>query len=293
MALVTMKEMLDDARQRKYAIGAFDVCNYEMIKALVDVAEELNSPVILSALMPDLAGDRLDYFMAMANVAAQKAGVPVCIHYDHAEDFGDIKRAIDIGFTSVMYDGSKQKFDDNAANTKQVCDYAKKFGVTVEAELGYVTDVDIDHSETRTTNAEETHDANDTLTNAKEVEKFIEVTGVDALAVAIGTAHGIYKSEPKLDFDRLKEINDISSVPLVLHGGSGTPDEGIKKTIQMGICKINIFSEIIIALNTELKRTLENINMRTWPIEVFRKPTAAMEKVMREKIILFGSDNKA
>ncbi len=297
MALVTMKEMLEDARKRKYAIGSFDVSNCEMIRAVVDVAEELKSPVILSALEVDILGKGLDYFMAMAKVAAETASVPVCIHLDHAVKLELIKKVIEKGFTSVMYDGSKLPFEENMKNTKEACEYAHKLGITVEAELGHVTDAIAGSGESSMLDKDSVHkDENpeDYLTDPNEVIKFIEMTNVDALAVAIGTAHGVYATTPKLDFKRLYEINKISKVPLVLHGGSGTPNEDIKKTIELGICKINIFSEVLYAFNTSMKETLNNLeNMSSWPCVVFEKPIKAMEEMVANKILLFGSDNKA
>lgn len=294
MALVTMKEMLEDARRRKYAVAAFDVGNYEMIKSVVETAEELNAPVIISALKPDIIGKNLDYYAAMTKVAAAITKTPVCLHLDHAEDFNDIKRVIDYGFSSVMYDGSKLSFEENAKNTKQVSDYAKKFGITVEAELGHVTDAIAGSRESSLSHDAVVDDVHDFLTDSKEVKRFIEITNVDALAIAIGTAHGVYISKPELDFDRLAEINDISVIPLVLHGGSGTPNDAVKKSIRLGICKINIYSEILSAFNTELRNTLNRLeNMSSWPGVVYKKPMEALKDKVREKIMLFGSDGKA
>lgn len=297
MALVTMKEMLEDARQRKYAVGAFDVSNYEMIRATVEVAEELKAPVILSVLQPDIEGVGLDYFAAMLKVAATTAKVPVCIHLDHAVEFESIKRVIDYGFSSVMYDGSVLPFEENAKNTKEVCDYAHKLGITVEAELGHVTDAIAGCGEGAMLKPEDCNvveDPEEHLTNPDEVKRFIEITDVDALAVAIGTAHGVYTSKPKMHFDRLDEINRISRVPLVLHGGSGTPDMDIKRTIELGICKINIFSEVLYAFNTTMKSTLDNLNnMSSWPILVYEEPIKAMKAMIEKKIVLFDSNGKA
>lgn len=288
MALVNLNEILKDAREKKYAVGAFDVSNYEMVRAVVEVAEEQKSPVILMGLKPDLEGIGMDYFMAMTKLAAEKASVPVCIHLDHATNLELIKRAIDFGFTSVMYDGSVLPLDENIENTRKVCELAHKKGVTVEAELGHVGDGIVGCSET------DLHqDPKSTLTVPEEMRIFIDKTDVDALAVAVGTAHGVYVSEPKLDFERLITLNSISSVPLVLHGGSGTPEEGVKKLIELGICKINIFSEVLDAYYSEMKTLLNSKDhMAIWPCVANENPIASMKRVIRNKIILFGSNNR-
>jgi ketose-bisphosphate aldolase len=286
-----MNPILKDARQRKYAIAAFDVCNYEMIKCVVEAAEELRSPVILSALKVDIVGHDIEYFMALCENAAKWATVPVAIHLDHSTEQKEIERAILHGFSSVMYDGSSLPFDENAYNTAKAAEFAHKHGVSIEAELGHVTNAIAGDGES---GAFEDGEVADWLTDPHEVETFVERTGVDALAVAVGTAHGVYRSAPKLDFERLEEINRISKVPLVLHGGSGTPDELIKKSIQLGVCKINIFSELLYAFNNTMKDTLNALdNLSSWPSVVYKEPKQAMTRVVKEKILLFGSDNKA
>lgn len=294
MSIVTMKEMLEDARNNHYAVGAFDVSNYEMIRSVVDVAEEEKAPVILSALKVDIEGKGLDYFMAMAKTAAENAKVPVAIHLDHATDFDLIRRTIEYGFSSVMYDGSVLPFEENIQNTKQVCEYAHSHGVTVEAELGHVADAIAGNSDAVQSVQDVEEKVSDGLTKPEDVEIFLDQTGVDALAVAIGTAHGVYISKPVLDFERLKQINAVSRVPLVLHGGSGTPDADIQKAISLGICKINIFSEVLAAFHTELKETLLSLsNMSAWPSVVYQKPVEKMRDKIREKIQLFHSNNRA
>ncbi len=293
--LVTMSEMLKDAREKKYAIPAFDVSNYEMIKAVIDVCEEERSPALFMCLKADMENKGIDFLVSMIKTAAEKYTVPVCIHLDHATDFEDIKQAIDAGFTSVMYDGSVLPFEQNAENTKKVVDYAHKFGVSVEAELGHVCDAIAGTGEDAmmgNTDAKE-ENPEDSLTDPKEVEKFIEITNVDALAVAVGTAHGVYRSTPTLRLDRLDEINKISKAPLVLHGGSGTPDDQVKEAISLGITKINIFSEVLNGLNTGLKDKLNDIqNMSMWPVFVYEEANARMREVIRNKIRTFGSNGR-
>jgi ketose-bisphosphate aldolase len=224
--------------------------------------------------------------------ASEIYDIPVCIHLDHATDITDIKNAIDAGFTSVMYDGSVLSYEENAKNTKEVVEYAHKFGVSVEAELGHVTDAIAGTGESLITGTTD-KDVEDCLTDVSEVVKFVEYTNVDCLAVAIGTAHGVYVSTPVLQFDRLDEINKVSKCPLVLQGGSGTPDDDEKKVISLGITKINIFSEVLNALNTDLRDKLTTIeNMAMWPIFVNEKGVLQMKEVIRHKIRTFGSNNR-
>lgn len=293
--LITMKEMLADARAKKYAIPAFDVSNYEMIKAVIDVCEEERSPAMFMCLKADMGNKGIEFITAMVNEAAKHYTVPVCLHLDHATDFADIKEAIDHGFSSVMYDGSVLPFEQNAENTKIVCDMAHAKGVSVEAELGHVCDAIAGTGEDAmmgNTDAKE-ENPEDSLTDPLEVEKFVAYTNVDALAVAVGTAHGVYRSTPTLRLDRLDEINKISKCPLVLHGGSGTPDDQVKKAIELGITKINIFSEVLNGLNTGLRDKLNSIqNMSMWPVYVYETANERMREVIRNKIRTFGSNGR-
>lgn len=280
--------MLTLAREGHYAVGAFDVSNLEMVRAVVEVAEEERAPVILMGLKPDLEGDGIDYFMALTKLAAEKATVPVCIHLDHATDFDDIKRAIEAGFTSVMFDGSVLPLEENIEGTKAVVDLAHKYNVTVEAELGHVGDGIVGSSET-----EGYEGAKGVLTVPDEMQRFIAETGVDTLAVAVGTAHGVYISEPKLDLKRLETLNSLSSVPLVLHGGSGTPEDAIRSAIALGISKINIYSEVLNGYYSTLREFLNSTdNMSVWPCKANKEPVEAMKKVIRQKMRLFNSNNR-
>lgn len=293
MALVNLKDMLEKARNEKYAIPAFDVSNHDMAIAVINAAEELRSPVILMGLKPDLEGDKIDYLMPGLKLMSERASVPVAIHLDHATEFSLIKKAIDSGFTSVMFDGSVLPFDENVKRTKEVVDYARKFNVTVEAELGHVGDGIVGCSETGVEGKGTIDNPEDHLTIPEEMEAFIDQTGVDTLAVAIGTAHGVYVKEPILDLKRLEVLNNLSSVPLVMHGGSGTPEEALEKSIELGICKINIFSEILTGFFTALKEGLnKQDNMAIWPSIAYKKPYDAMKEVVREKILLFKSNDR-
>ena len=284
--LVTIKEMLADAREKKYAIPAFDISNYEMMKAVLEACEEEKSPALLMGLGVDLQGRNMSLLTSMVKSASDYFNIPVCFHLDHATDLNFIKKAIDNGFSSVMYDGSVLPFNENALKTAEVVKYAHQKGVTVEAELGHVGNASVGSiSETGTD-----VDPGESLTVPEEVSKFVEITDVDALAVAIGTAHGVYKKTPELRIDRLDEITAVCDRPLVLHGGSGTPDDQMKNAITHGITKINIYSDVLYALNQGLKNTLNNIsNPSTWPFIVYEDAMKLMKEVVREKIRTFGS----
>ncbi|MBQ8868133.1 MAG: class II fructose-bisphosphate aldolase [Oscillospiraceae bacterium] len=284
--LVSMKEMLADARKNHYALPAFDVSNYEMMKAVLDACEEEGSPALLMGLGVDLGGRAMDLMASMVASASKFYSIPVCFHLDHATDFELIKRAIDAGFSSVMYDGSVLDFENNAKNTAEVTKYAHAHGITVEAELGHVGNASVGSiSETGTDT-----DPGETLTVPEEVAKFVEITDVDALAVAIGTSHGVYQKTPELRIDRLDEIMAVCDRPLVLHGGSGTPDDQMQNAIHHGITKINIYSDVVGALNKGLKDKLNNIdNPSTWPFLVFEDARVMMKEVVKNKLRTFGS----
>ena len=287
--LVSIKEILADAKKNHYAIPAFDVSNYEMMKAVLEVCEEERSPALLMALGVDLVGKGLPLLASMVKEASNYFNIPVCLHLDHATDFEFIKKAIDAGFSSVMYDGSVLDFENNAKNTAEVTKYAHAHGISVEAELGHVGNASVGSvSETGSDT-----DPGETLTVPEEVARFIEITDVDALAVAIGTSHGVYQKTPSLRIDRLDEITAVCDRPLVLHGGSGTPDDQMQNAIYHGITKINIYSDVVGALNKGLKEKLNTIdNPSTWPFIVFEDARVMMKDVIRDKIRKFGSNGR-
>lgn len=286
----TLSEMLKDAREKKYAVPAFDVSNYEMIKAVIEVCEEERSPALFMCLKADLQKKGIGFLSAMLKEAERAYSVPVCIHLDHATDKKDIIEAIDYGFSSVMYDGSTLTFEKNAENTADIVEYAHARGVSVEAELGHVGDA-VPGTVEALAGPEE--DPEDSLTIPEEVEKFIRQTKVDALAVAVGTSHGVYRKTPQLAFDRLAEINRISESPLVIHGGSGTPDDQMIKAISLGITKVNIYSEVLYGLNSGLKDKLNQIeNLSMWPVYVYEEANKRMREVIRNKIRTFGSNGR-
>ena len=287
--LVTMKEMLEDAKKNKYAIPAFDISNYEMMRAVLDVCEEERSPALLMCLSVDLEGKGMDILPKMVKAASEFYTIPVCFHLDHALDFEYIKKAIDAGFSSVMFDGSTLPFEENLQKTAEITNYAHAKGVTVEAELGHVGNAMVGNENDSVHN----EDPEDSLTLPSEAEKFVKETQVDALAIAIGTAHGVYQKTPTLRIDRLDEIVKATNIPLVLHGGSGTPDDQMQNAIKHGITKINIFSDVVGALNRGLISKLNNIkNPSTWPAFVFEEARVEMRKAIREKIRVFGSNNR-
>lgn len=293
MPLVSSKEILQKARDGRYAVAMFDVCNYEMIRGIADAAEEAGAPVMLGALKPDLEGQGLEYIMSMARVAAENSSTPVAIHLDHATDLEAIKRVIEAGFNSVMIDASSRTFDENVQIVREVVDYAHARNVTVEAELGHVPDAIAGTGEAAS-QGDVIVDPEDCLTQPEDVIEFVKQTGVDALAVAIGTAHGSYVSTPELHIDLLKEINAVSKASLVLHGGSGTPEDQIQAAIENGITKINVFTDILIAYYSELRTGLSGSdNMGKWPVFVNQKPIEQMKAVARDKIRQFGSAGKA
>ena len=287
MSLVNLKEMLQDASRGKYAVGMFDVSDLEMIRAVVEEADALRSPVMLGALAPDLEGDRLDYWFALAKMAAEKASVPVCIHLDHANTLDQVMRAANVGFTSVMLDASASPFEENISRSREVVDAVKSRGITVEAELGHVGNGWVG-------SGEGSESGPDMLTEPEKVGEFVERTQVDALAVSIGTAHGVYIKAPELDIARLDKIKSYSDIPLVLHGGSGTPEDQMNQAIAHGICKVNIYSELLTAWNTAMLNELKQLpHMAAWPAVLRKKPDAAMREVIRQKIKFFGSNGKA
>ncbi|NLM45714.1 MAG: class II fructose-1,6-bisphosphate aldolase [Firmicutes bacterium] len=284
MSLVTLKEVLQEAERGGYAVGAFNTNNMEILQAIMETAEEERAPVILQASQGAIKYAGLPYITAMVRAAAAAATVPVVLHLDHGTSFEQAMLCLRHGFTSVMFDGSKYALADNIAQTQRVAEVAHAMGVSVEGELGKIggTEDDISVDE---------RDA--FFTDPAEAEQFVAATGVDALAVAIGTAHGPYKGEPSLDFDRLAAIRDRVQVPLVLHGASGVPAESIRRAISLGVRKINIDTDIRQAFARAVKQVLQDSPAEYDPRKILGPAKAAMKEVIREKIRLFGSAGKA
>ncbi|MBU3874577.1 tagatose-bisphosphate aldolase subunit GatY [Faecalicatena sp. AGMB00832] len=247
MPLVTTKELLLDAQENGYAIGAFNVENMEMVQAVAAAAEELRSPVIMQTTPSTVKYADLEIFYANVKAAAEKMSVPIVIHLDHGSSFELAMRAYRAGYTSIMIDGSHGTWEENIAVSRAVVDACHPAKIPVEAELGKVGGKEDDL---------EAGDGNP-YTDPIDAARFVELTEVDSLAVAIGTAHGVYKGTPKLDLDRLSEIRKKVSIPLVLHGTSGVPDETVRECIKRGICKVNYATDLRIAFTKGVRSVLD------------------------------------
>lgn len=280
--LVTTKEMLLKAQKGNYAVGAFNVENMEMVMAVIAAAEELNAPVIMQTTPSTVKYSGLDYYLANVATAAKNAKVPVAMHLDHGSSFSLAMQALRQGYTSIMIDGSHSVFEENIAITKSVVDACKPSNIPVEAELGKVG------------GKEDDLDGGDGgYTDPKEALEFVQKTGVNSLAVAIGTAHGVYKGEPKLDLDRLVEIRKVVDVPLVLHGASGLSEEAVKESIKRGICKVNFATELRIAYTDGVKELLEE---KPETIDPKKYGVVGIEKVkelVKNRMMMCGCQNQA
>lgn len=284
MPLVPVHELLHKADQENYAVGAFNANNMEIIQAIVEAAELERSPVIMQASQGAISYAGLDYITRMVEIAARAASVPVALHLDHGTDFSQVIQCIRSGFTSVMYDGSKLSLEDNIAMTRKVLDIARPINVSVEAELGKIGGTE-DHVHV------EERDA--MFTDPDEARYFVEQTGIESLAIAIGTAHGQYKGEPKLDFDRLQRIKSLVNIPLVLHGSSGVPDDAVRRAIRLGICKVNIDTNIREAFVGKMREVMADKPSEIDPRKILGPARQATVEIIREKIRVFGSNGRA
>jgi len=304
--LVNNKDLLVPASRKGYAVGAFNINNLEALLAVSEAAVEEKSPVIVAVTPSAIKYAGLAYLSEIVKTAAKSVPVPMSLHLDHGEDFETVSKCVGAGFTSVMIDGSFLKFDENVALTKRVVDSAHPKGVAVEAELGRLAGV-----EEKTVEEKEA-----VLTDPDAAKEFVKKTGVDALAVAIGTSHGAYKfkAEPKLDFERLRQIREKVSVPLVLHGASsvpqwiiekavkygaelagakGIPEEHIKKAISFGIAKVNIDTDLRLAFTATVREVLAKSPKEFDPRKILGPAKEAMKEVVKGKMRLFGSSGKA
>lgn len=283
MPLVTSKQMLLDAQKGQYAVGAFNVENMEMVIAVIQAAEELNAPVILQTTPSTVKYAGLEYYLANVKAAAEKVSVPVAMHLDHGSSFELAMQALRTGYTSIMIDGSHEAYDANIEVSKRVVDTCAPSGIPVEAELGKVGGKEdgLDGGE------------GSAYTDPQQAKEFAEKTGIDSLAIAIGTAHGLYQGEPKLDLERLSEIAEVVSIPLVLHGASGVPDETVKKAIARGICKVNYATELRIAYSEGVKEILaqapDTIDPKKYGTSGIRK----VKQFVMEKMMTCGCVGKA
>lgn len=280
--LVTMKEILKNAKEKKYAVGAFNVPNLESIQAVISAAEELQVPVILQHAevhenlisLQEIGPIMLDY--------AKRASVPVCVHLDHGASFDMCIQAIRLGFTSIMYDASAKSYEENFEETKEIVKIAHAVDVSVEAELGHIFTSAVGGGEGRgAVGAEDFESLNDCYTDPITAKNFVEGTGVDALAISFGTTHGVYLTEPKLDLNRITEIKDQIDIPFVMHGGSGVSEEDFKTAIRNGITKINYYTYGAMAGGNKIQEILnENKNEKVF----FHDLIAAGKEAIKEDV---------
>ncbi|MDD3360300.1 MAG: class II fructose-bisphosphate aldolase [Hespellia sp.] len=282
MPLQTSKKMLLDAQAGGYAVGAFNVENMEMVKAVIKAAEELKAPVMLQTTPSTIKYGTVETFAAIVAAEAGKATVPVCLHLDHGSSYELAKQCLESGYTSVMIDGSKEELEGNIAVSKMVVDEAKKYDIPVEAELGKVGGKE-DDLEVEV----------DTNTDPQEAVEFVEKTGIDSLAVAIGTAHGFYVGTPVLDKNRLDEIKKLVSIPLVLHGASGIADEEVSDCVSRGICKVNFATELRVAYTDAIKKLIVE-KPETFDPKAFGKVgMEAVTELVKNRMKVCGCDGKA
>lgn len=280
--LATGKQILDAARAGNYAVGAFNCHTLDMISAVVDVATAEKAPVIVQFTEGSVKTNGWDYVSTVARQAAINAPVPVAIHLDHGSSFEAVLRAIRHGFTSVMIDGSELPYAQNVALTRRVVEAAHAAGVSVEAEIGHVGGVEDDQGS-----------VDGWMTEPADAEQFWQDAGMDYLATAFGTAHGFYKEEPKLDLDRVSLIARRVHIPLVMHGGSGVPDEQVLAAIARGICKFNVATELKDAWARALRTFLNDNPDEMDPRRVMAPSRTAVQGVVRDKIRLTGSAGRA
>ncbi len=277
--LVNLNEVLKKAQKEKYAVGLFNTTDTDMLQAVIEAAEESRSPVILGTAEVLLPYGELKLIAPSVIAAAKRASVPVVVHYDHGLTFERCLEALQLGFSSVMFDGSAKAYGQNIEETKEIVKIAHAFGASVEGEIGHVGEA-----------AQGDESLENMYTTIAEAKEYLENTGVDALAVAIGSAHGVYKKKPKLNIERLKEIADAVSVPLVLHGGSGLSDDDFKNTIREGIAKVNIFTDLCLAGERAMKDGAEK---KLGYLETRNLKVEYIKEAVKHKMSLFGSVNKA
>ena len=283
--LVNMNDVLYDAKKGKYAVGLFNAVNLELARGIIAAAEQTGSPVIMGTaevLFPYGPLEEVSYYLLPM---AKKANVPVVIHLDHGLKKETCLKALELGFTSIMYDCSTDSYDDNVKKVKEMADIAHSFGATIEGELGHVGD-----NEGSAEGSSHLADPSAFFTDPKMAKDYVDKTGVDALAIAVGNAHGAYKLPPKLDFERIRTIAKTVDVPLVLHGGSGLTDNDFKQAIKDGISKVNIFTDInIAAVKAEFSRFTD---MNKGIIDLIPAAVEAIKQESMKKMELFGSVGK-
>ncbi len=277
--LVNLNDVLRPAQQGHYAVGLFNTTDTDMLQAAIEAAEEMRAPIIIGTAEVLLPYGELQLIAPSVIAAAKRARVPVVVHYDHGLTFDRCMEALRLGFSSVMYDASAKPYAQNIQETREIVRIAHAFGATVEGEIGHVGSADGSDPA-----------GEDRYTTLQEATDYLRDTGVDALAIAIGTAHGAYKTAPKLSFDRLAQIRAAVDAPLVLHGGSGLSDDDFRRAVQGGIAKVNIFTDLCLAgMAAQKQAVAEN---RDYLSARNLKKDAIREAVMK-KMALFGCQNKA
>jgi fructose-bisphosphate aldolase class II len=276
--LANLNDVLLDAQKNGYAVGLFNTTDTDMLEGVIAAAEELRSPVIIGTAEVLLYAGELKLIGPALIEAAKRATVPVVVHYDHGLTFDRCLEALKLGFTSVMFDGSAGDYEKNIADTREIVKIAHALGATVEGEIGHVGEASANDN-----------DAKDMYTTVEEALSYSKATGVDALAVSIGTAHGAYKSKPKLDLGRLSDIRAAIDTPLVLHGGSGLSDDDFKNSIKCGIAKVNIYTDLCLAgiraMNEGLAEGISYLDIRNKKVDFIKEE-------VKKKMLLFGSDGR-
>ncbi|AYW46568.1 class II fructose-bisphosphate aldolase [Tetragenococcus koreensis] len=285
MTLVNLATVLSKAKEGKYAVGAFNATDLNTARGIVEAAEQEKSPIILQFAESHSKYISLEQAANMYLDLATRACVPICVHLDHGENFNTIIRAIKLGFTSVMVDASLKPFEENIQNTKEIVKIAQSLGISVEAELGVMNAEDGSGSLDYNT-------MDDTYTSVQEAKEFVQKTKIDALAIAFGTVHGLYKKEPNLNYERIKAIQNCTDMPLVMHGGSGLSNEEYQQSVANGITKINYYSTMSFEVTNGLRNYL-NSNSDAFLFDVDAKTIELVKNNIAEKIQIFGSSNKA
>lgn len=281
--LANLNEVLIPAKKGKYAVGLFNAVNLELARGIIEAAEKTESPVIVGTaevLFPYGPLDEVSYYLIPM---AKKAKVPVVVHLDHGLRKETCIQALELGFSSIMYDCSTEPYEVNVKKVREMAEIAHSFGASIEAELGHVGNSGQDNMEL--------DDTDKFYTDPKQAKDFVEKTGVDALAISVGTAHGAYKRPPKLDFERIRTIAELLPIPLVLHGGSGLSDADFKKAIQEGISKVNIFTDINVAAVEAEFSAFDNMNKGI--IDLIPAAVNAVRAEVGRKLQLFGCTGKA
>jgi fructose-bisphosphate aldolase class II len=282
--LVSMNAFLPKAKERKFAVGQFNMNNLEFAQAIVEAAMELKSPFIYGVSEGALKYMGIEFTVAIAEAAAKKSGLPIALHLDHGSSFDIAMKCIRAGFSSIMFDGSHYPLEENIRLTREIVKAAHAMGVSVEGELGTIGGVEDDLS---------VDEAEAALAKPEEAIRFYEETGVDCLAIAVGTAHGMYKGEPNIRYDIIEAVASKIPVPIVLHGGSGVPDESIRRAIAAGVGKINVNTENQVACTNTIRDIFAKDAKVYDPRKYLGPAREAMKEVVKSKMQLFGSVNQA